>query len=107
LKLALSLFLLLAPVFSFAGGSSNGLVSSPLVEEHGILFFGAGSHPNKPACSTAGDTWAANINTVGGKAMLALVLPAHAQRKKIAVVGKGNCDVWGDKESPALIYIPD
>lgn len=34
-----------------------------------------------------------------GRAMLGVILAAHAAGKTIAVVNKGVCDVWEDRET--------
>lgn len=95
---------LAVPAFAYAG-ASEGLITQPLASEQGVFIFSAGTHLNKPACSTVGDSWALNASTSGGKSMQAIVLVAHAQGKRVHVEGKGICDVWGDREAPSYLFI--
>lgn len=44
-------------------------------------------------------------NAVGGKAMLALLIAAQAAGKQVSIIGKGNCDVWGDRESVSYVVV--
>lgn len=94
------------PAFAYAG-ASEGLITQPLATEQGIFMFSAGTHLDKPVCSTQGDSWALNVSTTGGKSMQVTVLAAHAQGKRLHVVGKGICDAWGDREAPSYLYIID
>jgi hypothetical protein len=106
MKFLFGLFFFVSPVFAYAG-ESEGLVTHPLVGELGIFMFSAGPHLDKPACSTVGEDWALNATTSGGKSMQAIVLTAYSLGKKLHVVGKGVCDAWGDRETPAYLLIVD
>ncbi|UTW46444.1 hypothetical protein KFE80_06075 [bacterium SCSIO 12696] len=89
-------------------GSSEGVVSSPLVSSGDAFFFSAGAHVNKPSCAvqTLG-SWAVDLKTEHGKAVMSIVIAAHAQKKRVHVQGKNNCDVWGDRESIDYVFIVD
>ena len=89
-------------------GNSEGLVTTPLVNEANVFMFSAGSHVNKPACATQSlGTWAVSLNNPAGQNMMTLVLSAHAQGKKVNVVGAKNCSDWGDREKPLWLFIVD
>ena len=109
-KLLLVLFFGL-PFFASAG-TSVGVVTTPLVSGD-IFMFAAGTHTDKPACATQGFApWAISLNTQdseieGAKTMVALVLSAQAQKKKLSVTGKGTCTIWGDREDVLYLYIMD
>lgn len=88
----------------FAAGDSTGVVSQPLIGDTGVLMFLAGTHNNKPACSTQGDAWAFDVKTSAGKSMQAFLMLAYAQGKTIHVVGSGDCKDWGDRERPTHFF---
>ena len=104
-KTALLLSLLLTAPCVFAG-SSTGPITGVIVNRYGKLFFTAGSVTAKATCSNG--EWAVDLvgpDGPAGKAMLATVLSAQAQGKSIYVGGKGNCDVWGDRETVEYIIV--
>jgi hypothetical protein len=105
----LSFIALLAMAPSLAhAGSSQGLITAILAgQQEPQVFFSAGVHQNKPACSTQGDHWAISIATPGGKATQAVLLTAYALKKPIHVEGKGVCDVWSDRETVNYLYTVD
>jgi len=88
-----------------AGGSSTGRIVDQLIGNTGVAMFSAGVHQSKPACSTVGDAWAFDVKTPAGAAMYSFLLSAYAQGKTINVVGTGNCDIWGDRESVAYLTV--
>lgn len=84
------------------------LVTKPVVTDQDKFFFSAGSHQNKPNCVTTDlGTWAVDLNSNHGSAMQALVMSAHAQGKRVHVNGKGDCGIWGDRESVNFLFIVD
>lgn len=88
-------------------GTSSGPVGNYLVSSSGKLFFSAGTASNPPACSP-GNEWAIDLvgpNAAAGRAMLAALLAAHAVGKTVSVIGKGVCDVWGDRETVDYIVV--
>jgi hypothetical protein len=70
-----------------------------------FVFFTAGPHSSKPSCSIAGDDWAFSLSTVTGIAMYKLILYAQSKGKQISVIGNGGCPDWGDRETPAYMWI--
>ena len=53
-----------------------------------------------PACaSTRPREFSFDANFPPGKAILSLVLAAHATNKKIYAIGTGDCEEWGTVES--------
>ncbi|MCX7111092.1 MAG: hypothetical protein NTX45_13395 [Proteobacteria bacterium] len=98
--------LAIAPNLANAG-SSQGLIKGVLAGDAPQVFFSAGVHQNKPACSTQGDDWAISTATQGGKTTQAVLLTAYALKKPIHVEGKGVCDVWGDRETVNYLYTVD
>jgi len=101
--LSLLMFSLSTPAFC---GHSQGPVKSYLVTIHGKLFFQASAGSSRPACSTI-DEWAIDLvgpNAAAGRAMLAVIMSAHASGKSVHVYGEGKCDVWGDRETAAGVF---
>lgn len=83
-----------------AGGTSGGAVLSIYTTAYGQVFVSTAAVATQPACSIYG--WAIDLNgsaATGGKAMLATLMWAQATGKQVTIVGKGNCDVWGDRET--------
>lgn len=79
---------------------AGGYVVNPMPMRNGVVIFtvvGTRTTP-LPTCATSGG-WAINASTVAGQAQLAVLLSAHAQHKKIIVIGMGNCADWPDTES--------
>jgi len=104
LLVACMLVALSSPVFA---GTSAGPVSSYLVSRYGKLFFKAGDTASRPACSYNGD-WAVDLvgpDGAAGKAILAVIMAAHAAGKTVQVYGKNNCDVWGDRETVEYVVV--
>jgi hypothetical protein len=91
---------------SFATGVGTGNISFILSNSSGQVFFRTTTAQSQPTCSTEG--WAFDMNggnAVGGKAMLALLIAAQAAGKQVSIIGKGNCDVWGDRESVSYVVV--
>ena len=82
--LFLTVFALVGASISAFAGTSNGEVTIVYARAGDVVFFSAGSHPNKPACSNAADEWAFSLSTPAGKAMFATLLAAQAQGLGIA-----------------------
>lgn len=99
--------MLLALAPSVFAGTSVGTVNSYLVSRYGKLFFKAGTTQSPPACSTGGDFAVDLVGPDGaaGKAILAVIMAAHAGGKTVHVYGKGNCDVWGDRETVEYVVV--
>lgn len=89
-----------------SGGIGSGTVSFILPTAYGQVFFRTTNAQSQPGCATEG--WAFDLTGAvsnGGKAMLSTLLTALAAGKQVNIVGKGNCDVWGDRESVDYIVI--
>lgn len=94
-------FLILALSAPAYCGDSEGPVKRYLVIIQGKVFFSAGAATSRPACNTT-DEWAIDLvgtNAAIGRAMLAVIMSAHASGKNVHVYGTGKCDVWGDRET--------
>lgn len=90
-----------------AAGNSTGYVQGLLAHEPGRIMFRAGTHTEKPACSTVGDQWAIDATTQGGRQMVNVLMLAAALNKTVTVHGSGSCTAWGDRESPLYLYMND
>ena len=90
---------------AFAVGSSVGSVS-PLYVQGNKAFFTAGTHNEKPACSTVGDEWAIDISSESGKAVYAMLLTAYSLNSEVIVYGTGKCTVWIDREDVNYMLMP-
>jgi len=83
-------------------GNSSGVVTKIYAHADDIVMFGAGVHNNRPACS--GDEWAFSVATPTGRAMLALLLSAHAQGKPVNVDGMGRMRCMGRSRSAPIYH---
>ena len=106
------LILLFASTSSMAG-TASGKVTKILSHTdggngHGVFLFTIdGQRDNAPACSISDEkkTWALSLEKESGRAIYSLLLSAQAQGKSISVVGRGNCNSWGDSEEPRYVTI--
>lgn len=64
-----------------------------------VLFWFDGTHQSPPACATIRNRFAINGSTAAGKVQVAGLLSAYSMGRSVVIVGKGNCDAWGDTES--------
>jgi hypothetical protein len=109
-KVGLALCAALLPMLA-AASESEGLVVSPLATQYGAVMFGVATSGTvtgtKPSCATGPQwtQWAFDAKTVAGRNMYATVLQAQALGKVLHVVGKGNCDAWGDRESVDFLFM--
>jgi len=105
-RMTIAISLLFVANGAVAGvGSSTGKVQSINVEQGAVFMFSAGTHNNKPACSTVGNDWAVSLATADGKAMYAMVLSAASQGQTVSVVGTNGCNVWPDRETPMYMWV--
>jgi hypothetical protein len=86
-------------------GTSTGAVTTLMTYRADLVLFAAGTHADKPSCSTLGNEWALSLSTVGGKAIYAALLAAQAQGKAVQVLGTGACGDWPDRETPMAIVL--
>lgn len=91
------------------GISSAGTITGIATNVNGFVTFAAGDHTGKPTCaSTVHNAWALDVRTPGGKATLAVLSLASAQRKTINVYGTGTCsNIWGEREDVGGIEVKD
>lgn len=103
-------FLMLAlPLLSLIPASAvadvtTGKVTVVLSMVSGAFFFHTVVAADRPACSN-GDYAIPLTGTdgPGGKVAVATIMQAIALGKEVTVVGKGVCDVWGDRET--VLYV--
>lgn len=89
-----------------ASGTGTGAVTSVFPNATGQVFVATASATSQPACAVYG--WVIDLNgsaAAGGKAMLATLMWAQALGKQITIVGKGTCDVWGDRETVGGVIV--
>ncbi len=85
-------------------GSASGKVAGITATRAALWAFNVGTNSSRPACATTSE-FAIDNNSAAGKAMIASILAAQAQGLIVNVSGTGNCDVWGDRESAASVWI--
>lgn len=90
-----------------AGTSEMGSITGVLPHEGGFFFNAMGTRNAAPACATVPKRWVINTATSQGQAMVAGLLSAYMARKRITVVGTGNCNVWPDTETVQHFQIED
>lgn len=90
-----------------SAGTGEGRISNYIVAYNGMFFFQTESIPDKIGCNTQNAFAVSTIgaNASAGKAIMATVIAADAQGKAVRVIGKGNCDTWGDRETVDYILI--
>jgi hypothetical protein len=101
--LTLSLYF---PVTASGAGTGSGYIQRVSTTSTGQVFVLTSQRESQAACATEG--WAFDMNGTsgpGGKAMLATLLAAQVAGKQVFISGKGNCDVWGDRESVSYVVI--
>lgn len=79
---------------------------------NGALLFNttAARTSAPPACQQdpgLAQRWAIDASTVAGQTAASVLLTAYALKKKVFVLGTGNCSIWGDTETVAFILIED
>lgn len=109
-KLLISLLVLSLP--SFAGGANGHITQILSHTDQGngqgvFMFVLDGVRSDAPECSVAngGKAWAMSLENESGRAMYSLILSAQAQGRKIEVIGRGHCNVWGDREEPRYVIM--
>lgn len=94
--------------FNSSAGTGNGTIGNYIVTTYGKAFVHLNSATvSPPACSGASD-WAIDLtgaNGTAGRAVLAAIIAASIQGKTITVVGTGDCNVWGDRETVSYIVV--
>lgn len=103
-------------VLSPIGSGANASVSTAAkiynitVTPSGVAYFfqDGANRTGAPACAANFQTrWAFSTTTSAGQAVLATLLSAYATNQPIIVAGNNTCDVAGDTESVAYLYIAD
>jgi hypothetical protein len=102
IMIAATVALLSSSPFACAG-SASGKVLNVTATRSVLWAFSVGGIVGRAACG-ASNEFAIDNNSAGGKAMIATVLAAQAQGLTLNVMGTGNCDVWGDRESAATVW---
>lgn len=98
----------LTPIPAAASNTSPGYITNVIVEPNGVALFTAdGPRTAAPTCATVANRWAFQASTPAGQAQLALLLTAYALHRRASVVGRGNCDAWGDTETAEFIITND
>jgi hypothetical protein len=86
-----------------AGGVTNATITQVVAESPNGYFVYVDLAPtNTPACGTVtsgNHRYVIDLTTDAGKAMIATVLTAYANKALIDITGTGTCDVWGDTET--------
>jgi hypothetical protein len=90
-----------------SAGAGDGRISNYLVSSNGMFFFQTENMPDRIGCNTE-NAFAISMtgpNASAGKAIIATVIAAEAQGKTVRVIGKGSCDLWGDRETVDYITV--
>ena len=100
------------PIGSGASASVSAAktVYNITVTPSGVAYFfqDGGARTGVPACAANfTNRWSFSTQTSAGQAVLATLLSAYATNKSVVVAGNGTCDVAGDTESVAYLYIAD
>lgn len=106
-RLLFGLLALLISTTALAGTDSNATIFLVLPQASGQVFvYVSPNISNVPACGSGNpNRFVVDSTTPGGQAIVASVLLAYAQSRKIDFVGTGNCSVWGDTESVWYIVV--
>lgn len=114
MKYIAAIGILLFCSFTNAGTASgkikNLLVHTDAGNGQGMFMFTIiGQRDGVPACSTVnnGKDWALSLEKESGRAIYSLLLTAQSQGKEVFVLGRGNCNSWGDREEPHYINMID
>ncbi|SHG39820.1 hypothetical protein [Massilia sp. CF038] len=97
--------LLLASVLCMSGaqaGTASGKVLSVTAGNSILFAFRVGPVSGKASCSPS-DDFVIDNSTAWGKAMISVILSAQAQGLTVSVIGTGNCNVWGDRETVSVV----
>ncbi|MCW2404395.1 hypothetical protein M2336_001024 [Sphingobium sp. B1D7B] len=81
-----------------AGSAGMGSISGVIAHHAGVFFELSSPRTAPPACASQ-NRWLINSATNQGQAMIAVLLTAQMQGKRVGVVGMGSCDVWTDTET--------
>lgn len=93
-----------------AGQASWGLPYGIIASEGNVvLFYTNGARTDPPTCPYPLQTqrFAIPATTDAGKAMISVLLTAHARGKRVFVNGTGNCNTWGDSEGVNFLQVED
>lgn len=103
------LLMLLASISIEASRAAQGVTSNIHFLSSGIvLVYTDGSRSGIPACGQNPPArFALNSTTVGGRSQLAGLIAADAAKRKVVIVGSGDCGVYGDSETVNYFYIAD
>ena len=84
-----------------AGGTAYGVTVTGLtpVESGAFIAYISTTIAGGPACATITTRIAADPNTAGGRAVIAVLMMAYPTGKTFDFTGNGSCNVWGDTET--------
>lgn len=101
-------FLTLSSTVSSIAGTAQGVVTNLFVHTPGVLMFQIGTGiTSSPTCSQGGQ-WAISLSDLSAKPMMALLLSAQSQGKRVYVQGYTNtCAAWPDRELPSYVILLD
>lgn len=96
---------------AFASNASMGYIVEVFGTYNGAVLFSTTGTINgaRPSCQGPGLTqrYAIDASTVAGQAMVAILMTAKAQGKRIDISGMGSCTIWGDTETVQFIFVED
>ena len=95
---------------SLASSSEPGNISLIQAMSNGaVIFYHDGARNNEiPSCGqNFSSRWVINSTYTGGNTQVSVLLSAHAQGKKISIVGTGGCDIWSDTETVEHLVVRD
>ncbi len=93
-----------------ASTSDFGYVSQVIGMSNGAVLFNVEAPRTAlPSCHYVAvpKRWALDARTPAGQAQVAILLNAHATRKRVTVAGSSACDVWGDTETASFFLVED
>lgn len=98
---------LLLTTTAFAGTDYNATIILLLPHAQNVFFvYVSPNISNVPACGAgAANRFVVDATTPGGQGIIASMLLAYGQGRKIDFIGTGNCPVWGDTESVSYVIV--
>lgn len=74
-----------------------------------VLFSTTGARTSPPVCqgSSVPQRFALDTSTTAGQQQATILRDANAKRKRIYIVGTGNCSIWGDSETVNFFQVED
>jgi hypothetical protein len=84
-----------------AGGAALDVTVTGLtpIESGAFIAYISATITGGPSCATQTTRIAADPNTAGGRAVIAVLMMSYATGKTFDFTGNGTCNVWGDTET--------